>query len=385
MRSASSFLTGFAMLALALVLGLGQAACRGTARVGAGCEPVAACAAPCAPCDVAPECSPCGPRPAEAKAGEAWCCVWVPPVEMDRCETVCVCPEKERCVWVPPSYGTHPRLECVSPAQLTERSKPGVYAQRQRDVIVKPGCEVVQPICCPPGDLAPGERQCGCVVKREIPPVWGTECERVCLEPERRCVDFTPAQYRCVEERYEISPGFMQKVVEPARYETRTRRVCTQPGRWEWRRNPKCELPAPAPVAAPVSLTALQLEMTDSRPDGSREGIFKVGQQVRYNVTVTGDAGSAALQGLVVSFTLPPELEFVSGSGEDGVTVTGSGLAARSSTFNLGADRSLQISLLASVKSAPASESVQVTAAVTDARGEMLATETENSSIPNLK
>lgn len=379
MRSTTSTRSGFLGALMALVVGLGLTACRGTARGGC-CPPAEPCAqVACAPCAPAPECSPCGPRPAEAKPGEAWCCVWVPPIEADQCETVCICPESTRCVWVPPSYGTRPRLECIAPAQLDEKLTPGVYAQRQRDVLVRPGCEVVQPICCPPGDLAPGERQCGCVVKREVPPVWGQECERVCLAPERRTVEFTPAQYRCVEERYEISPGFMQKVVEPAKYETRTRRVCVQPGRWEWRHNPKCELPKP------VELTALQLEMVDSKADGSKEGIFKVGQQVRYDVIVTGDEGSAALRGLLVSFTLPPELEFVSGAGEDGVTVSGAGSAAKTSSFDLGADRALKLHLLAVVKSAPASENVTVTAVVTDGKGEMLATETENTTIPNMK
>lgn len=371
MRNARTWL-GLCIALLAVAL----AGCRGTRGGACGCEPVACAPAACAPCAVAEPCNPCGPRPPEAKPGEAWCCVWVPPVEVDRCEQVCVCPETKRCVWVPPSYGTRPRLECVAPAQINERVKPGVYAQRQNDVILRPERECVDRICCPTGDLAPGERQCGCVVKRVQPAVWGKECERVCLEPEKRCVDFTPASYRCVEERYQISPGFMQNVVEPARYETRTQRVCVKPGRWEWRRNERCELPKPA------ELTALQLEMVDANPDGTNAGIFKVGSQARYDVIVSGDAGSADLKGLVVSFTLPPELEFVSGSGEDGVQVSGSGQVAKSTAFDLGADRSLKLHILAAVKSAPPSQDVKVTAVVTDARGEMLALETENSTIP---
>ncbi len=373
MRSARPWL----VLALAVVL-VGLGGCRGARSSACGCEPVACCPPPCEPCAAVEPCSPCGPRPPEAKAGEAWCCVWIPPVEEERCEQVCVCPEKKRCVWVPPTFGTRPRLECVAPAQIAERVKPGVYAERQTDVLVCPEKERVERICCPPGDLAPGEQQCGCVTKRVTPAVYGKQCERTCLEPERRCVDFTPAQYRCVEERYQISPGFMQEVCEPARYESRTHRVCVRPGRWEWRRNPKCEVPQP-----PVALRALQMEMVDTNPDGSPGGIFKVGTQARYDVKITAEEGSADLKGLVVSFTLPPELEFVSGLGEDGVVVTGEGLAARTSSFDLGPDRTNTLHILVNVKSAPANQDLKVVAVVTDVSGEMLATETENSTVPS--
>lgn len=366
-RSSTSA-AGWALLVAAALL---SSACAGGARrAGCGCEPAA-----CAPCATAEPCGPCGPRPPEAKAGEAWCCVWVPPVDGEETTQCLVCPAKERCVWVPPSYATRPKLVCRSPAALTEKLRPAVWAQHERDVLVRPEQERVCGVCCPPGDLAPGERQCGCVTKCVTPPVWGKQCERVCLEPEKRCVGFKPAQYECVEETYEVSPGFFQKVCDPARYESRTRKVCVQPGRWEWRKNDKCQPPPPA-------LQALQLEMIDTTPEGKAAGIFKVGQQARYDVIVTSEPGSAPLLGLKVVFTLPPELEFVSGTAENGVTVTGSGNSAQSGSFDLAMDRDLKLFIIATVKSAPAKESVQVTAVVKNAAGDDLAIETENSTVP---
>jgi len=355
-----------------LVLGVAllSTACAGNRAAGCGCEPVAECC-PCAPAEPA---SPCGPRPPEAKAGEAWCCVWIPPVEGEECVQCLVCPAKERCVWVPPAFGTRPKLVCKSPAQLTQHVQPAVWAQHKRDVLVCPERECVKPICCPPGNLASCERQCGCVTKTVTPAVYGEVCERVCLECERRCVGFKPAEYVCVEETYEISPGFHQKVCEPAVYETKCRKVCVQPGRWEWRRNDKC--------VVPPELVALQLEMEDSAPDGSREGVFRVGSQARFDLKVTAEVGSAPMRGLKVVFSLPPEYEFASGSSSDGVTIRGGGREAETSAFDLAGERQVKMHVLVNVKAAPQSERAVFTAAVKDASGADLAIETEESTIP---
>ena len=362
------------VLGLALVgaAGLLATACAGSRGAGCGSEPVA----DCGPCATAEPTGQCGPRPAHAKCGEAWCCVWVPPIDGHECYQCLVCPAKERCVWVPPTYGTRPKLVCKSPAALTEHTQPAVWAQHERDVLLCPPRETVRPICCPSGDLGPSEKQCGCVTKCCHPGVWGKECERVCLECERRCVGFKPAEYVCVEETYEISPGFTQKVCEPAVYETRTRKVCLQPGRWEWRLNDKCKVP--------VELVALQLEMVDSAPDGTPAGQFKVGTQARFDLKVTAEVGSAPMKGLFVEFTLPPEYEFASGGSPDGVTITGSGRTARTSAFDLAGERQVKLHVLVNVKASPKSQTAVFSAAVKDASGMDMAVESEESTIPSV-
>jgi hypothetical protein len=291
-------------------------------------------------------------------------------------ESVCVKPASKRCVYVPPTYGTRIKLVCEAPARFEERKRPGVFAVQHRDVLVKPAQERVRPICCPPGELAPGEQQGECVIKEQVPAQWRDECARVCLQPEVLCLEYTPASYKCLEERFEISPGFTQDICEPAQYETRTRNVCTQPGRWEWRKNDKC--------VVPVQLEALQLEMVDSNADGSPAGIFRVGAQVRYDVTVTSDTASGAMEGLTVTFQLPPELEFVSGSAGNGVTISGSGQSAASTGFSLAGEAKVKLFILATVKSAPVKELLQVSATVRSGSGVELATESESSTVPNL-
>jgi hypothetical protein len=355
-----------------LFAALVSSGCAGSRRCGTPCAPEPTCA----PCAVAEPVGQCGPRPPEAKCGEAWCCVYVPPIYADECTQCLVCPAKERCVWVPPTYGTRPKLVCRKPAELTEKIQPGVWGQVQRDVILCPERESVTCVNCPPGNLAPGERQCGCLMKCCTPPVWGQECERVCIEPERRCIGFQPAEFACVEETYMISPGFWERICEPAVYEPKSRTVCVQPGRWEWRRNDQCVIP--------VELVALQVEMVDSAPDGSPAGLFKVGGQVRYDMIVSSDASSASMKGLTVTFTLPAELEFVSGGGDGGVSVSGSGTAAVSTPFDLAGNQQVKLFIIANVKSQPASQDVVVSAVVKSSSGEVMATESENSGVPSM-
>jgi hypothetical protein len=89
------------------------------------------------------------------------------------------------------------------------------------------------------------------------------------------------------------------------------------------------------------------------------------------------------MSGLVVEFKLPPELEFVSGGGDAGVTVTGGNQVAVSSPFNLSGEQAMKLQLLALVKSAPDTESqgVQATAVVRNGAGAELAVETEQSTL----
>src|SRR5688572_19629402 len=65
------------------------------------CEPTCApaCPRPC-PTPVAQVSGQCGPLPPEAKCGEAWCCVMLPPQYEDYSVQVCTCPAscREECI-----------------------------------------------------------------------------------------------------------------------------------------------------------------------------------------------------------------------------------------------------------------------------------------------
>jgi hypothetical protein len=178
-----------------------------------------------------------------------------------------------------------------------------------------------------------------------------------------------------VEERYMICPGRCEEVVEPPVFDTRFRDVCVQPGRWEWRRNTACEPPPPGPIA-------IQVEMKDRDERGEEAGVFGRGAVVRYDLNVIADNSESAVRNLRVAFSLPPEIEFVSGGGEEGVPVTGAGQAAQSGVFSLPVDGSIAFHVLARVKpTAKPETNIQFTATVVSADGTQLAVETESTTI----
>jgi hypothetical protein len=345
---------------------------------------VAGCAStradPCDPCPkpTEPPCPPVGELPPEAGPGEAWCRIWIPPVYGTETETVCVEPASSEKVWIPPTYGTRPKIVCYQEPQLREKVVPAVWGIKKREVMVCPPRERWQRICCPPSELAEGERQGECWTKIECPPVYESEDCPVCLEPERRCVEYTPAQYKVVEERFLLEPGRCEVKCIPARYEERCREVCIEPGRWEWRRNEACEVPEPEPVE--VGLPALQVEMTDKAATGEEAGVFGVGDVVRYDLTVVSDEGATAMPDLKVVFTLPPELEFISGGG-DGLDMSGEGQSAATTTFGLAVGQTAEMHILCRVIASPATHMAQLTASVQTADGQELATETESTTL----
>jgi len=346
-------------------------------RPGAG---INTCAAPCAapactaPCDVTADAPPpVGDRPPEAKAGEAWCRVWQPPVSKEVTKRVLVRPAGSRRIKIPAEYGTRPKLVCVGPAKLKEVTRPGVWAHKKEDVMVRPARETFRRIKC-------ADDPCKeCWVKGECPPVWRKECRAVCVQPPTKRVEFTPAKYKMVDERFVIHPATCRKECVPAEYEMRTETVCVRPGRWVWRRNDSCEVPL-------EMLPALEVEMVDSDAAGNPAGVFEIGQFVRYDLTVRSDVGSEAFPTIRVTFALPPQLEFVSGEGA-GLSIQGAGRTATSTVFKLALEQEVKMHILAKVISVPPTAFVQTTASVQTEDGLELATETESTTLadPNQK
>ena len=355
--------TSWFVVCLALVA---LTACAGPRAGGSCCEPVCNTC-----CSEEPGPQPCD-RPPEAKPGEAWCRVWVPPVTKEVTERVCVCPEKCRTIRLPAQYGTRPKLVCVSPAKVTEHVKPAVWTTETEEVCIRGPRTVYRKVDCDT-KVEGAVRQCECWVKEECPPVLGTREKCVCLAPPKKTLQYTPAKYEMREEKYMVCPPRCVKEKIPAKYEERTRTVCVSPGRWEWRRNTDCEVPV-------EKLPALEVEMVDSDPQGGAEGIFEQGSIVRYDLTVRSDVGSEAFPTIKVEFTLPEHLDFISGEGM-GVAITGSGQAASSSTFKLSPDQEVRMHILARVVSVPPTTFVQTTASVQTVDGEELATETESTSL----
>ncbi len=132
-----------------------------------------------------------------------------------------------------------------------------------------------------------------------------------------------------------------------------------------------------------TGLTALQVEMTDKRKDGSEWGIFRVGEMFIYRLRVENDMGTETTPELNVVWNLPPELEFVSGKSMSGqATVTGSGQTAKTENFAMGVGGKMDFEILVRVVSAPDSTLVKTVAVVQRAADNAeLASESESTTL----
>ncbi len=131
-----------------------------------------------------------------------------------------------------------------------------------------------------------------------------------------------------------------------------------------------------------TGLPALQVEMVDKALDGSEQGVFRVGETFLYRLTVLNDIGTEVTPDLVVSWTLPPELEFVSGRSDKDAQVSGQGQTATSAAFSLGLKELITFDITVRVLSAPPSSLVKTTAVVARASDQMdLSNETESTSL----
>ncbi len=128
-------------------------------------------------------------------------------------------------------------------------------------------------------------------------------------------------------------------------------------------------------------LPAIQLEMIDVDLARNAKGIFKVGEEFIYTLKVENDAGTSLTPDLSVTWTLPAELEFVSGAGNRGGSVTGAGQSAKSSTFALAPNQVQQFELVCRVIGVPERNLIQTRATVLTAGGQEIALETESTTL----
>jgi uncharacterized repeat protein (TIGR01451 family) len=130
-----------------------------------------------------------------------------------------------------------------------------------------------------------------------------------------------------------------------------------------------------------IGLPAIQSEMSDKDLQGAEKGIFKVGEEFLYTLTVQNDAGTTVTPDLKVVFSLPKELEFVSGTGDGSVKVTGEGQSATSSTFVLTPNQAMKITITVKSIGIPGSNLAQTKASIQTASGIEVAEETESTTL----
>ncbi len=133
-------------------------------------------------------------------------------------------------------------------------------------------------------------------------------------------------------------------------------------------------------------LPAIQLAMIDVDINRKAKGIFEVGENFIYILTVENDVGTALTPDLKVVWQLPECLEFVSGAGDRGATIGGSGQSAESSSFVLRPNQKQNFELTVKVVSVPKRNLTQARASVLTSDGGIeLATETESTTLKNAK
>ncbi len=130
-----------------------------------------------------------------------------------------------------------------------------------------------------------------------------------------------------------------------------------------------------------IGLPAIQSEMVDKDVSGNEKGIFVVGESFTYVLSVENDVGSTVTPDLKVVFTLPRELEFVSGKMDNNGTVTGSGQSATTSTFVLAPNKVQRVELMVKAVAAPPSNLVQTRASIQTVGGVEVAEETESTTL----
>ena len=132
-----------------------------------------------------------------------------------------------------------------------------------------------------------------------------------------------------------------------------------------------------------TGLTALQVEMIDKALDGAEKGIFRTGETFIYSMRVENDVGTEATPPLLITWDLPPELEFVTGRCLNGqVAVTGSGQQASSAEFTMGVGGYLDFEIQVRVRDVPASSLITTQAKVLRASDKAaLASETESTTL----
>ena len=253
-----------AALALALSFSAAVTACDSCNSCASPCAP--ACAPPVAACAPAPACCPepacppqsgCGAFPAEARPGEAWCCVYLPPEYRTETYQVCVRPESCNKELVPAVMGTRQVSVCVSPCSQRCETIPAVYATQEECIEICPARTEWQKVDCPSG----GEQREGCYALVTIPPTFEKRTKTICTcEAQTRTIDI-PAVNEMRTETYEVTPAYYKDIPVPAEYRTDSKQICVREGTWVWKKNETCAVPMPAmpnpanPCGANVGLT----------------------------------------------------------------------------------------------------------------------------------
>jgi PRC-barrel domain len=179
------------------------------------------------------------PLPSDAKAGQCFSLVFVPP----RCETVqeqvMVRAASERVETIPAKYETVQERVMVKPASKRIEEIPAEYKTVDEQVLVEPartewreGRGAVEKM-----DMATGKIMC----LVEIPAKYKTVEKQVLVKPASTREIEIPAQYEMRSAQKMIEPAHENHIQIPAEYKTITKTQKVADGFFEWRQVEGCQ------------------------------------------------------------------------------------------------------------------------------------------------
>jgi len=217
------------VLAATAVLALGFSGCTQQAAASTSASASTGATKAAAPADL-------GLYPPNAKPGECYAKVYIPPKYAVKTEKVVAQEPGEKLVCKPPVYKTVTEKVLVKQAGYKLVCKPPVYKTVTERVLVRPattewrkGSGVTTPI-------AGGGRvtDVNCLVK--IPPKYKTITKKVLVKPAQTVKVPIPAQYKTVTRRVLAQPAQTVKVPIPPKYTTVTKKVKVSNGYYTWQR-----------------------------------------------------------------------------------------------------------------------------------------------------
>jgi hypothetical protein len=131
-----------------------------------------------------------------------------------------------------------------------------------------------------------------------------------------------------------------------------------------------------------TGMPALQSEMIDQNLQHVEAGVFVVGEEFLYVLTVQNDVGTEATPPLKVVLSLPAELQFVSSTSSRGINVSGSGQNAASEEFRLDVNEKVVFEFRVKATAVPPGNWLRSVASIQRASdGQELANESESTTI----
>ncbi|MEM7249533.1 MAG: peptidoglycan-binding domain-containing protein [Acidobacteriota bacterium] len=231
--------------------------------------------------------------PPNARPGECYARVYVPPQYQTQTEQILKAEASERLSIIPATYDTVTEQVMVKPPTEQLVEVPARYENRTETIQVAPArTEWQKGPCDPKREVANATGECLCLV--EIPPRYKTVNQRVMVAPPTTKRVTSPAQYKTITKTVMVNPAQEQRTPIPAEYQTVTRQVMVSDASMKW---VEIDCNTRAPIMDRDTCMALQRALKANGHDpGPIDGIF--GVQTRGALRSFQEANNLSVGGL---------------------------------------------------------------------------------------